>query len=172
MPGNGKYPTITPQVWGPNDQAKARQEKRKTLFGTSPILNKQVTDQTVIDTGNAFLKPDAPVTGNPIVGAVNLDFSGQVGGITPPDFTKDVPVGGGGLPETPWTPNQASPGAANPDNLADVNGVPQVNTKALTIPVVDVTPIELNHEYVLNDDNTISPKITAPKIAGTKLGDR
>jgi hypothetical protein len=104
------YPTIksvgsTSRGPGASDTANLQ-----SMFSEAPGLS--LDAQTYKESALKLLQ-DGAVEENLQVGSYSRDFSGA------PNYN-DVPVGAGGLPASPWTPNPVSPGegSVNPSDMA------------------------------------------------------
>lgn len=154
MPGLKKYGTTEISV-SSSDSAN-RLERYLRQFKNSPIHDKSYNHEQLIKIANKLmLDQDVDAAGN----TINFNYENSPGW---DDVRQEIEQyqGAGGYPTTPWTPNQASPGASDDG----------VNVDPSSIPQVDITPEQINEKFVEGVGYTQEPKTTSQEIASTKLG--
>lgn len=140
--GNGKSDTSTLQK----------------AFPSSPIYKGELTDAVVREEGQTLLADGLVNDGGHTFGEFDRDYAGA------PDLEKDVPVGGGGLPGSPYAPNIASPGVEGSLNPSDI---PDIGVEATESARGSGDPFPGN---ALESPSKTTQNTSAQKIGSLKFG--
>lgn len=118
------------------------------MFPGSPVYTGEMTDDTVTETYTSLL--DGINVDNGTFGSVNMDYADA------PDL-REVEVGGGGLPGSPYAPNIASP----PEGMNPAD-IPAAGVEATQAAKGSGSPFIGN--------GLTSPKDTSATISKQKIG--